>query len=42
MTPDELPTPPNAAGGLWVLNDTTQELEPVPPADGPDLPPSEE
>lgn len=39
-----LPPVPDAAGGLWVLNDTTQSLDPVPvesPA-GPDVTPSEE
>jgi hypothetical protein len=44
MNDDEpvLPLPPDGAGGLWVLNDDTQLLEPVPLDDAPGLPPSED
>jgi hypothetical protein len=39
MNPEELPPTPNGAGGLWLYNDVTAELTPVPVDDAP---PSEE
>lgn len=44
----ELPPTPEGAGGLWVMDDTTKQLKPVPvtapvtPPAQPDATPSEE